>query len=1172
MGSSSIGLGHRVRRLVRRPPHLSVPAKISLTGELAPPPDPLLSVVLAAYQVEDYLAECLDSLLAQSYHRLEIVLVDDGSTDRTGAIARAYAERDPRVVVVAQPNAGLGAARNTGLAHATGELVTFADSDDTVPPQAYRRMVSSLQRSGSDFVVGALVRHEGGVERMRPWVKRVHARRRLGVTLDDVPGVLANVVACTKVFRRDFLDRIALGFPEGVRYEDQVPITRAYLEARSFDVLPDVVYTWRKRDDKSSISQQKGEIRDLLDRLAAQQQVADLLQVSASGPVLRSWYVKTFRHDFFAYLRVAADADDEYWGLLQERIVSIAQQAPADLDDDVELRVRLAVWLGRHGHRRALRAFVREPGFLTSNFPVVARDGHLHAQIRCLEGHPEQPPDRLLRIHEVDLRLTTRLEALGWHDRPVLSVRFLAALSYVDPERHEVETVLRLVGPEGTSFPDLPARVAPDPLGNLTARRAYEDHSRSTVVADIDLAALVRAGEERPVVRWELRGRASADAMSAEGALDDRRESGSAVLARAALVDGALVSSRWSERRGLLLEVRREYVAAAGVTYRDGCFELEVHAPGLSRASQVHVGPTAVPATIRATARPDVWAVRIASAGIPADLSGRVRVTADGLEQHLLVVAGDLDPVSVSDGRSCLRATVDGLLTLARDLPALMVDNVEIDGRTARLTGRVHAVSGGTLALRGPRAQSAPYGIDVVDGTFSVDVGLEHLPPGQDRTVLPANLYSVVAEHDGERLRVLSGRLFQGPQPWETRAGWSVETTADERLQLRRSRHVDREAPSRLVQERLRSNVYAGAVAGARRDLVFLECFGGTGTGDGPRAVCDALLAEGAGLDLVWSVDDASVAPVPGTRAVIRHSAEWFEAVGSARLLVTNNTLPGTVRKAPGQIHVQTWHGTPLKRIGTDIAHQRMSTDHYLRLLLQEANRWDYLVSSSPYCTKTFRRAFDFDGQVLEIGRPSNDLLLRDDARQVRRRVRASLGIPEDQTVLLYAPTWRDNAWSGGGWEKVLHLDTDQVTATRQDVTVLVRGHANTTGRAHVPRTDRVIDVTAYPDVAPLYLAADVLVTDYAAAMFDFALTDKPMILLAPDLESYRDRIRGLYLDLADIAPGPVVSSTAAVLDALQDDLFAVARKQLRDVYAPWDDGSATQRLLDAVLPQALRG
>ncbi|HYO40519.1 MAG TPA: CDP-glycerol glycerophosphotransferase family protein [Nocardioidaceae bacterium] len=1127
--------------------------------------EPLLSVVVPVYQVEDYLAECLDSLLGQTYHRLEIVLVDDGSTDLSSEIARGYAERDTRIVLVHQENAGLGSARNTGLARSSGALVTFADSDDTVPPNAYRRMVSTLQRSGSDFVVGALVRQEGGVERMRSWAKQAHARRRIAVTIDDVPAMLTNVMACTKVFRREFLDSIRLRFPEGTRYEDQVPITRAYLEARSFDVLPDVVYRWRKRDDKSSLSQRKTEMQDLVDRLAAHREIAEFLHECASPAVLHTWYVKTFRQDFFGYLRVAADADDGYWEHLQESIVSIAQQAPSDLDDQVELRARLAVWLGRHGHRDALRDLVRDEGFRGSNFPVTSEDGQLYARVPSLKPHRLPVPENLVRIRTVDLRLHARLESLDWSQDGVLSLRCLAALSYVDPSRHDVTTAVTLVGPSGTAYPTVPTRVVADPVANAVVGRAYEDHSRSSVVAEVDLEALVGAGAEGPVCRWQVGVTTAALAMRADANVEERAEHGSAIVARSAIASKALVSAKWSERRGLVLEVRREYAAVTSVTVDEDAFVLELHAPGLSAISQIHVGPHPVSAAIVPGPGAGCWTIRLLEHDLSgAPLSGRVRVAAQTPDRQTVTVVGDLEPGAVCVGEVCLTISSDGLLTAAPDQPCLLVDDVAVRDESLVVSGRAHRVLGARLQLKGPRARTEWCDVEVADGCFAVEVPLRHTPWGETNE-LPANGYAMVAEAAGGRVRVLAGGLFREPWPRPAEQGWSVEVGADRRLVLRRTRLVDRALGSRFGQTLVRSSVYAEARNWPSRNLVLFECFSGTGTGDGPRAVCDQLLRRGTDLDLVWSVDDRAVAPVAGTRAVLRGTPEWYEAVGSARLLVNNDVFPEYFRKGPHQLYVQTWHGTPLKRIGTDIPHQRVSAEHYLRRLAREASSWDLLLSSSPYSTAVFRKALGYHGRILEIGRPSNDVLAGEDASITRAAVRARLGIPATQTVLLYAPTWRDNALRGGTWEKVLHLDSSAVTAARPDLTVLVRGHPKTASRSAITGVDRVIDVTSYPDIAPLYLAADVLVTDYSAAMFDFALTDKPMIFLVPDLEAYRDRIRGLYLDLEAMAPGPLVRSTEEVLRVLGDDSWSVARKQISTGYAPYDDGGVTDRLLSAV-------
>ncbi|UYM04634.1 glycosyltransferase family 2 protein [Solicola gregarius] len=127
---------------------------------------PHLSVVVPAYNVERYLAECLDSILAQSYEPLDVVIVDDGSTDGTATIARTYADTYPNVRLVPTPNHGLGAARNRGVAESAGELIAFADSDDTVVAGAYDELVGALE------AVGVRLRGRVDAAVRRPRVRR----------------------------------------------------------------------------------------------------------------------------------------------------------------------------------------------------------------------------------------------------------------------------------------------------------------------------------------------------------------------------------------------------------------------------------------------------------------------------------------------------------------------------------------------------------------------------------------------------------------------------------------------------------------------------------------------------------------------------------------------------------------------------------------------------------------------------------------------------------------------------------------------------------------------------------------------------------------------------------------------------------------------------------------
>lgn len=276
-----------------------------------------LSVVVPAYNVERYLAACLGSVLEQSHRDLEVIVVDDGSTDRTGEIADRIAATDERVRVVHQANAGLGAARNIGTRLAVGRYLAFADSDDLVCAGAYERMIGSLEASGSDLAIGTAYRWEGRRTSLTPLMRENHRRDRIGVHLDDAPLLLADCFAWNKVFRRSFWDDAELGFPAGVRYEDQPALTRALLAAQSIDSLRAPVYLWRIRRDGSSISQQRGDLADLADRVLTKRWSTSYVEEQGSRAVRDQWYRRILAVDLPEYLRRLPDASPAYWTMLE---------------------------------------------------------------------------------------------------------------------------------------------------------------------------------------------------------------------------------------------------------------------------------------------------------------------------------------------------------------------------------------------------------------------------------------------------------------------------------------------------------------------------------------------------------------------------------------------------------------------------------------------------------------------------------------------------------------------------------------------------------------------------------------------------------------------------------------------------------------------------------------
>ena len=337
---------------------------------------------------------------------------------------------------------------------------------------------------------------------------------------------------------------------------------------------------------------------------------------------------------------------------------------------------------------------------------------------------------------------------------------------------------------------------------------------------------------------------------------------------------------------------------------------------------------------------------------------------------------------------------------------------------------------------------------------------------------------------------------------------------------------------------------------------------------DNPRAISEELHRRGADLRHVWVLDPERAGEVPAwVEPVAPGSLSHLSMLGRARYLVANRTVPGYHRKRRGTTFLQTWHGTPLKRIGFETRWRDSRGGRQAeRTLERNVPNWDLLLSPNSFSTPIMREAFRFSGEILETGYPRNDLLVSSGAGEVRDRVRAELGIPDGKRAVLYAPTFRDDA--------PFAREPDVRELARglgDDYFVLLRTHTLDAEGLSLGGDAPFEDVSRHPDNRELYLAADVLVTDYSSLMFDFAVTGKPILLFTPDLARYRDELRGFYFDLEAEGPGPLFD-TVEELQAAIENLDAVSGRHA-DAYARFvdrfchlDDGHASERVVDALL------
>ncbi len=309
--------------------------------------------------------------------------------------------------------------------------------------------------------------------------------------------------------------------------------------------------------------------------------------------------------------------------------------------------------------------------------------------------------------------------------------------------------------------------------------------------------------------------------------------------------------------------------------------------------------------------------------------------------------------------------------------------------------------------------------------------------------------------------------------------------------------------------------------------------------GCNPRYLSDYLLANHPEFEIIWAfrnkVDTRHVDK--RVKTVRFRSMEYLKAMATAEFLITNSrTDPYHIywHKRTGQKYLMLWHGgIALKRIELD-AKDKIGYI-YMRKAMRDSALADLMIAGCRMQAQLFRTAFAYYGEVLECGTPRNDIFFRPDTfATFRQRVTAEYGIPSDNKIVLYAPTFRRSHSIEPyhiNWDAVIK----ELKAKRQtnDVSVIVRLHPNLIGKvdtSSLTEFPNVVDGTKYPDMQELLCASDLLITDYSSSMFDFAMLQRPCILYATDRHEYD---RGFYFDISNL-PFPLAQNEDELLSAIR--------------------------------------
>lgn len=1106
-----------------------------------------ISVIVPIYNVEEYLEECLDSLLNQTKENIEIIMVDDGSTDRSGEIADAYAEKYPHFHCYHKANGGLGHARNYGVPHAKGKYIAFVDSDDVVSLDMYDKMFAYAERNGSDLTICNVVRFNT----KKVWASNLHRlafhNMRTNTHITKNQNLIYDTTSWNKLILRSFYLQHNFAFPENILYED-IPVTipMHYL-ANNVSIVENTYYFWRVRDGVSkSITQNYDKTRNLTDRIKILEMLDDFFEKNVKEPALHQMkQKKALEVDLMIFLNKFDYMSHE---VVEEMLMAINEYIDKAIDKDSFQRIRL-IYRQKYEYMR---------NYDIDNLIKLTeyqRNGYYNAQVREEDGKFQiTVDDSLFTLKDRDITdEIIQIEPKRYIDRVEIKEGKIHIYAYVYKHRLNIEdasgqSIQAFLENEYTaeriSLPVTPVEDGKatqsrgtlfDVATGITSKYNY-DGAGFEIELDLDKFDLTRKDEGFYKIFIVYENRVSAGSFYLDSIY--KRKIGHAVV----LEDKyAQIDYDPSGEIRLFLKGGNSFVQDMAVEGANIAIFLEKKAEKVwaRREEQTDESPLYFKTE-------DGQAFLAPLSDFARDVNYSLFVKEEDGSEGPLFCRNKRVSIKNEEGPAVIFVTgmSHQVRFATRDAITLLNKMQETEEGVVKL--RTAVLTDGTDFARAQRA--VLYVEDVITGGQTVLARSKcthkdgkaycKFSVNFDDEKITRNLYAstrdvFVAYKDADRelgASLLYSRKFYRIEKKFPTLELVCYRSGGGNIRLRSSKLWPQEEDTYQKRQALTARNYPQYRTEKldNRCIVF-ESMWGRKYSCNPQHLYEYVDAHYPMYKCVWSLNDERM-PIKGNGIRVRRgSQEYYHYLATAKYFVNNVNFETGYVKREGQIEIQTMHGTPLKTLGLDVETDFPNEKSRIRYI-EKNSRWDYLLVQGRFMKEKAYDCFQFEKEILECGYPRTDILFNTDKDKILD-IKKDLGLPLDKKIILYAPTWRMK----GTFDMRLDLEKLREAFGEQYI-VLVRLHHLCAPEDWIEADNQfVFDLHAYKCVEDLYLISDMLITDYSSVMFDYALLDRPMIFYMYDLAEYRDNLRGLYVDIEQEAPGPIVFDTEGVIQAVKN-------------------------------------
>ena len=363
------------------------------------------------------------------------------------------------------------------------------------------------------------------------------------------------------------------------------------------------------------------------------------------------------------------------------------------------------------------------------------------------------------------------------------------------------------------------------------------------------------------------------------------------------------------------------------------------------------------------------------------------------------------------------------------------------------------------------------------------------------------------------------------------------------------------------------------------KKTVLFIAFHGRGYSDNPRAIYEYMRQQDQFKDyrFIWAIKHHKKKniSIENAKVIEYFSIPYFFYLARSQYWIANCKLPMYVLKKKNQIYLQTWHGTPLKKLafdievpeGTTFYRSGMNEEMMHETYAQDVKKYNYMISPSAFTTEIFQSAFRINRErLIETGYPRNDFI-SNATKEECDAIKNKYHLPIDKKIVLYAPTWRDNSYVSAGytfelkanfrkWKEILGEDTIVVFKPHYLIINTFKDDPQLDGFLY--------SIPAQAEINELYVISDVLITDYSSVFFDYAILKRPIYFYMYDLKEYATDLRGFYLDIHKDIPGKIYMDEETLLMDIKNEVYDYSKLNDFNLYFNnHEDGNASKRVVD---------